>query len=104
MRLPAYPRRAISVVVARQASARMGDGAAAFTYLQATEPLADAEVRVLAGRSAMRGTAYASLGVRDLPKRISRLAGGMIYGLGGMGPNRVSGHAGGHRFFSRTHG
>ena len=75
----------MGVAVAPQARVRMGDEAAAFSVLQATEPLAHAEVRVLAGPSAMRGTAYASLGLRDLPKRISRLAGGMIYGLAGYG-------------------
>jgi hypothetical protein len=64
----------------------MGDEAAALMYLQATEPPVDAVIRVLAGPSAVRGTAYASLGLRELPKRISRLAGGMIYGLAGYGP------------------
>lgn len=81
MRLSAYPAAAMDVVVARQASARMGDEAAALMFLQATEPPVDAGVRVLTGPSAVRGTAYASLGLGGLPSRIGRLADGMIYGL-----------------------
>jgi hypothetical protein len=58
----------------------MGDEAAAFTVLQASEPV-DAVVRVLTGPAALRGMAHASLGLGDLPSRIGRLADGMVYGL-----------------------